>query len=253
MALLSIATVAQATGLDNAQWDGLLQRHVRVLDGGNATQVDYPGMLAERALLREYLASIAAVEPKLFASWSQAEQLALLINAYNAWTVELVLSDPQIDSIKDLGSLFQSPWKRQFINLLGKTRSLDELEHQLIRGEHGYQEARVHFALNCASIGCPALRAEAYEGARLEQQLSDAQQHFLADRSRNRLSGDSLQVSSIFKWYRADFEQKGQGLAAYLAAQANALDLTQSQRQQLLDGQIEIEFLDYDWRLNRAP
>ncbi|MDP3848044.1 MAG: DUF547 domain-containing protein [Pseudomonas sp.] len=254
LALLSTATLAPAAGLDNAQWDGLLQRHVRVLDGGNATQVDYAGMLAERAQLREYLAATAAVKPKLFASWSKADQLALLINAYNAWTVELVLSgDPQIDSIKNLGSLFQSPWKQPFINLLGKTRSLDELEHELIRGEHGYQELRVHFALNCASIGCPALRAEAYSGAKLEQQLNDAQQHFLADRSRNRLSGDSLQVSSIFKWYREDFELNGQGLADYLAAQANALGLTQTQRQQLLDGQIEIEFLDYDWRLNRTP
>ncbi|MBX9754501.1 MAG: DUF547 domain-containing protein [Pseudomonadaceae bacterium] len=253
LALLSIVTVAPAAGLDNAQWDGLLQRHVRLLDGGNATQVDYAGMLAERAQLREYLAAIAAVKPKLFASWSKADQLALLINAYNAWTVEFVLSgDPQIDSIKDLGSLFQSPWKQQFINLLGKTRSLDELEHQLIRGEHGYQEPRVHFALNCASIGCPALQAEAYSGATLEQQLNDAQQHFLADRSRNRLSGESLQVSSIFKWYREDFELNGQSLADYLAAQANALGLTQAQREQLLDGQIEIEFLDYDWRLNRT-
>jgi hypothetical protein len=254
LALLSIATFASAAGLDNAQWDALLQRHVRVLDGGNATQVDYPGMRAEQPLLREYLAAIAAVRPKLFASWSRADQLALLINAYNAWTVELVLSgDPQIGSIKDLGNLFQSPWKQQFIQLLGKTRSLDEIEHELIRGEQGYQEPRVHFALNCASIGCPALRAEAYSGAKLEQQLDDAQQHFLADRSRNRLSGDSLQVSSIFKWYRADFEQNGQSLASYLALQANALDLNQSQRQQLLDGQIEIEFLDYDWRLNSTP
>lgn len=254
LALLSIATAAPAAGLDNAQWDGLLQRHVRVLDSGNATQVDYAGMLAEREQLGEYLAAIAAVKPKLFASWSKADQLAFLINAYNAWTLELVLNgNPRIDSIKDLGSLFQSPWKQQFINLLGKTRSLDELEHELIRGEHGYQEPRVHFALNCASIGCPALRAEAYSGTRLEQQLNDAQQHFLADRSRNRLKGESLQVSSIFKWYREDFELNGQDLAAYLATQANSLSLTPTQRQQLLDGQIEIEFLDYDWRLNRTP
>lgn len=253
LALLCVATVAPAAGLDNAQWDGLLQRHVRVLDGGNVTQVDYRGMQAEQPLLREYLAAMAAVKPKLFASWSKADQLAFLINAYNAWTLELVLNgNPRIDSIKDLGSLFQSPWKQQFVKVLGKTRSLDELEHELIRGEQGYQEPRVHFALNCASIGCPALRAEAYNGAKLEQQLNDAQQHFLSDRSRNRLSGDSLEVSSIFKWYRADFELNGQDLAAYLAAQATALDLASAQRQQLLDGQIEIEFLDYDWRLNRT-
>jgi hypothetical protein len=254
LALLCVAGIAPAAGVDHDQWNALLQRHVRVLDGGKASQVDYAGMRAEQPLLREYLAHLGAVSPTEFASWSKADQLALLINAYNASTVELVLSGPaDISSIKDLGSLFRSPWKKEFIQLLGKTRSLDELEHELIRGEQGYHEPRTHFALNCASIGCPALRAEAYRGAVLEQQLNDAQQLFLADRSRNRLSGDSLQVSSIFKWYREDFEANGEYLAAYLAVQAPALGLNQAQRERLLNGQIEIEFLDYDWRLNRTP
>ncbi|MFT5782029.1 MAG: hypothetical protein ACI9EB_001403 [Pseudomonas sp.] len=254
LALLSLATLAPAAGLDNAAWDGLLQRHVRVLADGNATQVDYAGMRAEEPLLREYLAATAAVQPADFAAWSKAEQLAFLINVYNASTVALVLTgDPQIASIKDLGSFLRSPWKRSFIALLGETRSLDEIEHTLIRGEQGYHEPRVHFALNCASIGCPALRAEAYQGALLDAQLSDAQQHFLADRSRNRLKDGSLQVSSIFKWYREDFTLNGQRLADYLAAQAASLSLTPAQREQLLDETIEIEFLDYDWRLNRTP
>jgi hypothetical protein len=254
LALLSMTSFALAAGLDNAPWDGLLQRHVRVLDGGSVTQVDYPGMRAEQALLREYLAATAAVSAAEFAGWSKAEQLAFLLNVYNASTVALVLSgEPQLASIKDLGSLFRSPWKQAFISLLGETRSLDDIEHKLIRGEQGYQELRVHFALNCASIGCPALRAEAYRGAKLEAQLTDAQQHFLADRSRNRLAGERLQVSSIFKWYRADFELNGQGLADYLAGQSAALGLTPKQTQQLLDKQLEIEFLDYDWRLNRTP
>lgn len=254
LALLSLATLAPAAGVDNAAWDGLLQRHVQVLAGGHATQVDYAGMRAEEPLLRGYLAAKAAVTPADFAAWSKAEQLAFLINAYNAATVALVLSgDPHIASIKDLGSFLRSPWKRSFVQLLGETRSLDDIEHTLIRGEQGYHEPRVHFALNCASIGCPALRAEAYQGALLEAQLSDAQQQFLADRSRNRLKDGSVQVSSIFKWYREDFELNGQGLAAYLAGQAAALGLNQVQRVQLLNAQIEIEFLDYDWRLNRTP
>jgi len=247
-------TSMAVAGVDNAPWDGLLQRHVKVLDGGHATQVDYAGLRAEQALLRDYLAATAAVSPAEFATWSKAEQLAFLINVYNASTVALVLSgEPQIASIKELGSLLRSPWKQRFIKLLGETRSLDELEHGLIRGEQGYQEPRIHFAVNCASIGCPALRNQAYNGATLDAQLADAQRDFLSDRSRNRLTGKTLQVSSIFKWYGDDFDHDGQGLAGYLASQAEALGLTPNQVQQLLDEQIEIEFLDYDWQLNRTP
>lgn len=253
LALWSMTSMAVA-GVDNAPWDGLLQRHVKVLDGGHATQVDYAGLRAEQALLRDYLAATAAVSPAEFATWSKAEQLAFLINVYNASTVALVLSgEPQIASIKELGSLLRSPWKQRFIKLLGETRSLDELEHGLIRGEQGYQEPRIHFAVNCASIGCPALRNEAYNGARLDAQLADAQRDFLSDRSRNRLTGQTLQVSSIFKWYGDDFDFNGQGLGGYLASQAEALGLSPSQVQQLLDEQIDIEFLDYDWQLNRTP
>lgn len=254
LALLSLTSVTLAAELDNAVFDGLLQRHVRVLEGGSVSQVDYPGLRGEQALLTDYLAATAAVTPGEFAGWSKAEQLAFLINVYNASTLALVLSgDPQMASIKDLGSLFRSPWKQSFIKLLGETRSLDEVEHALIRGEQGYHEPRVHFALNCASIGCPALRAEAYSGAKLEAQLADAQRLFLADRSRNRLAGEHLQVSSIFKWYRADFELNGQGLADYLAGQSVALGLSSKQAAQLRDEQLEIDFLDYDWRLNRIP
>lgn len=253
LALWSMTSMAVAGG-DNAPWDGLLQRHVKVLDGGHATQVDYSGLRAEQALLRDYLAATAAVSPAEFGAWSKAEQLAFLINVYNASTVALVLSgEPQIASIKDLGSLLRSPWKQRFIKLLGETRSLDDIEHGLIRGAQGYQEPRIHFAVNCASIGCPALRNQAYSGARLDAQLADAQRDFLSDRSRNRLTGQTLEVSSIFKWYGDDFALNGQGIAAYLASQAEALGLTPSQVQQLLDEHIEIEFLDYDWQLNRTP
>jgi hypothetical protein len=254
LALLLMTNITLAAGPDNALLDGLLQRHVRVLEGGHASQVDYPGLRREQALLTDYLAATAAVTAGEFARWSKAEQLAFLINVYNASTLALVLSgEPQMASIKDLGSIFRSPWKQSFITLLGATRSLDDIEHKLIRGEQGYHEPRVHFALNCASIGCPALRAEAYSGAKLEAQLAEAQQLFLTDRSRNRLAGERLQVSSIFKWYRADFALNGQGLADYLAGQGAALALTAKQTEQLRGEQLEIEFLDYDWRLNRIP
>jgi hypothetical protein len=246
-----------AAGFDHTAWDGLLQRHVVTVGRGHATQVDYSGIATERIRLEEYLATAAAVTRTSFDRWAEAEQLAFLINVYNAWTIELILTgDPEIGSIKDLGSWWQSPWKRSFIDLFGARVSLDDIEHGLIRDADRYREPRIHFAVNCASIGCPALRPEAYTGERLTAQLGDATEIFLGDRSRNRLDGDVLRVSPIFKWYRADFERGWGGytsLAQFLATHALALGLSDTDVVRLQSGAIAIEFLDYDWRLNRIP
>lgn len=251
------ALPAQAGAFDHGPWNDLLQRHVLVLRSGQATQVDYAGMAEDRVRLTHYLDATSAVSRAQFDRWSASDQLAFLINAYNAWTVNLVLQGyPAIGSIRDLGSLLQSPWKKRFIPLLGSTRSLDDIEHSLIRGSGRYREPRAHFALNCASIGCPALRPEAYVGAQLDTQLESATRRFLSDRSRNRFAGDRLDVSSIFRWYREDFETGWRGansLAEFLSLYGDALGLDAPQRQKLaLDG-FAIEFLDYDWRLNRTP
>jgi hypothetical protein len=252
-ALCLSATLAQAQAFDHSTWDALLERYVRPIRGGMATQVDYAGMARERALLENYLDRLSAVPEADFRRWPKTEQLAFLINAYNTWTVELVLTAwPDLDSIKDLGSLLSSPWKKPFIPLLGKTRSLDDIEHGMIRAKGVYDEPRIHFALNCASIGCPALRPEAYTGARLGAQLADATRRFLSDRTRNRLAGGELEVSSIFKWYGEDFEGAG-GLRVFLAGQGEALGLTDAERRSLRDGSLPIRFLDYDWRLNATP
>ena len=249
---LSWATLAQAqaAAFDHGAWDGLLKHHVRPIRGGVATQVDYAGMARKRALLKGYLDALAAVAEADFRRWPKPERLAFLINAYNAWTVELVLTAwPQLDSIKDLGSLLASPWKKDFIPLLGRTRSLDDIEHGLIRAKGAFEEPRIHFAVNCASIGCPALLPDAYTAARLDAQLADATRRFLTDRSRNRLADGRLEVSSIFKWYGDDFDRVG-GLRAFLASQGETLGLTAAERRGLRDGSLEIQFLDYDWRLN---
>ena len=255
--LLVASATGQARGFDHRAWDALLREHVVATRGGHATQVDYGAMRADRARLKRYLGATSAVSREQFDHWPKAEQLAFLINAYNAWTVELILTSyPRLNSIKDLGSLFQSPWSKRFIPLLGEERSLDDIEHKLIRGSGRYREPRIHFAVNCASIGCPALRSEAYSAARLDQQLQEATENFLADRSRNRLDGDTLRVSSIFKWYEEDFEQGWRGatsLPRFLALYRNALSLSASDVRRLLDGEIDIDFNDYDWRLNRTP
>ena len=242
--------LAQAYG--HGVWDGLLKRHVQPIRNGVATEVDYAGMAGERATLKGYLYGLATVRNQEFSRWPEPERLAFLINAYNAWTVELILTAwPDVKSIKKLGSLFRSPWKKAFIPLLGATRSLDDIEHGLIRAKGVYDEPRIHFAVNCASIGCPALRPEAYTAARLDAQLADAARRFLSDRSRNRLEGGKLKLSSLFKWYGDDFTHAG-GLNAFLASQGEALRLAQDQHRALGAGRIEIDFLDYDWRLNAA-
>lgn len=254
---VAFAPFAQAADFDHSGWDALLKQHVIALRGGQATQVNYAGLKANRKSLEHYLRSTSRISQSDFDQWGTASQLAFLINVYNAWTVELVLSgDPAIASIKELGSFLQSPWKKRFIPLLGETRSLDDIEHGLIRGSARYNDPRIHFAVNCASIGCPALRPEAYEADRLNAQLEDATEQFLSDRLRNRLEAGELKVSSIFKWYREDFQKGWRGierLEQFFAYYRQPLGLNANAVHRLTAGELALDFLDYDWRLNRQP
>jgi len=252
--LVMRALSADAASFDHSQWDTLLQTNVVVHAGGKATKVDYRAMAGERQVLTDYLDRLAKISRAQFDSWPKDEQLAFLINAYNGWTVALIFTKyPDLKSIKDLGSFFQSPWKKKFIPLLGETRSLDDIEHNLIRGSGRYNDPRIHFAVNCASIGCPALKNQAYRGDILDKQLEEATILFLSDRSRNRMSEGGLQVSSIFKWYWEDFAAGWRGattLSQFLALYKDSLGLSDTDTDELAAGNITITFLDYDWKLN---
>lgn len=253
--LLTLLIAPSSHAYDHDALDTLLDKHVVPFNNGRATSVDYHGLQQDREILDTYLAGLAEVSRAEFDSWEKAEQLAFLINAYNGWTLKLIVDNyPDLDSIKDLGSLFSSPWKKSFIPLLGETRSLDDIEHGLIRGSGRYNEPRIHFAVNCASIGCPALRDEAYRADRLEEQLEEATRLFLEDRTRNRLGDDdTLEISSIFKWYREDFESGWRGattLGQFLALYGSSLGLDAAQVEKLKKGEYDIDFLDYDWGLN---
>ena len=237
-----------------ALWDRLLRRHVIPIDGGVASRVDYTGLRADLDSLEAFLAATSSVSISTFNEWDRRTQLAFLINCYNAWTISLVLSAyPTLKSIKDLGTLLTTPWEHAFIPLLGAVRSLDDIEHNLIRRSPHLEDPRVHFAINCASIGCPALQAWAFTGEHLDRQLDSVTSAFLADRQRNRLDGDTLWVSPIFDWYEGDFESGWRGtksVGTFLAHYANSLDLSQSEITRLLQGQIGIDYSLYDWRLN---
>ena len=254
-ALLLLALPAHAAvDHQHRAFTALLVRHVQWNAAGTTTSVDYAGFARERKALDGYVAGLGAVPMAEYARGSWPQQQAFLINAYNAATVQLVLpSYPKVDSINDVGGVLGYPWKKAFVPLLGKTRSLDDIEHGLLRGSPRYRDPRIHFAVNCASIGCPALRPEAFVATRLDAQLEDQTVRFLRDRSRNRLRVDAkallLELSSIFDWYGDDFAVQG-GPAGFVARRADALGADAMQASMVRSGRAKLRFLDYDWALN---
>jgi hypothetical protein len=249
--LLSGAALAQFDP-GYAAWNGLLHKHVRWLPDGKQSRVDYAGFQADRARLKAVLDTLSAVPQAEFGSWTRAQQMAFLINAYNAFTVELVLTRyPDLKSIKDIGTLFKSPWKMEFFTLLGAQHHLDWIEHEQLRPR--YREPRVHAAVNCASIGCPALRPEAFTAERLEAQLEDGMRRFLGDRSRNRVRDGRLEVNAIFKWFREDFERGDGGfqqLEDVFARYADVLGDGPEEQAKLRAKALPVSHLEYDWSLN---
>jgi hypothetical protein len=242
----------------HAVWDALLREQVRVAPTGVASAVHYAGLRADRARLLRYLESLSAVMPQEYRLWTKLQQLAFLVNAYNAFTVELILTRyPDLASIKDLGGIVQSPWQKKFFRLLGEQRSLDDVEHGLIRAPGAFDDPRIHFAVVCASKGCPMLRDEAFTDERLDAQLDDALRRFLSDRSRNRYDGTTgtLMVSKIFDWYRKDFSLGHRGLtspSALFGRYADSLTDKPAEQARIRSGDFKLDFLPYDWALNDA-
>ena len=255
---ICLTSVVHAEAFDHSVWNKLVTDHVKNVQENQLNQitaVDYDTLAIEIPLLKEYLKQTSEVTRIQFDSWSQNEQLAFLINTYNAATVQLVLTGyPNIKSIRDLGSFFNSPFKKDFISLFGDNISLDDIEKGFVIGSDNYNDPRAHFALNCASISCPALRAEAYNGDRLEAQLNSQMTAFLSDRDRNKLDGKILKLSKIFDWYDDDFEAGWQNITSleeFLVFNAAALGLTAEQFESLRNGKIKIRYFDYDWNLNK--
>jgi hypothetical protein len=220
--------------VDNHIYAELLKKYVK-----NGV-VDYQGFKNEEVKLDKYLQVLENINT---GSLSRNEQFAFYINAYNAWTIKLVLSGyPGVKSIKDLGGWFSSPWEKKLCRVDGDLITLDDIENNILRPR--FKDPRVHFAINCASKSCPPLRGEPYNGGTLDQQLDDSTQTFINDPKSNRLEDDELYVSKIFYWYGEDFNYD---IIGFFLKYAEADLKKQLERK---SGAIQIQYLDYDWSLN---
>jgi hypothetical protein len=258
LAAVLLATTFCAFALDHSHkdWDDLLKKHVRYVQDGNASQVDYAGFAADRPALKAVLDDYQKVAKSEFDGWSKPQQQAFLINAYNAFTIEKVLTRyPKIGSIREFGSVFGNPWKDKFFTLFGQPAYLDQIEHEILRRDGVYDEPRVHVAVVCASIGCPMLSRDAFTADKLDNQLEAGMKRFLSDRSRNRYNPQArkLEISKIFDWYGKDFEKGHKGYASVKATMARYADQLADKpedRALVRDQKADVSFLDYDWSLN---
>ncbi len=221
----------------HSAWGELLKKHVS--DGA----VNYSAFKMDEGKLDEYLNVLNQTNPE---ELSEKDQLALYMNAYNAYTVKLILKNfsdgKPVSSIKRLGGFFSGPWKIKFVDIGGKTYTLDNVEHDIIRPR--FKEPRIHFAINCAAKSCPPLIPEAYEGKILDKQLDENTIAFINDPQSNYLKGSTLYVSKIFSWFSEDFTD---GTAAFVKKYAQG-ELKAKLDQ--LGNSVSVEYLDYDWSLN---
>lgn len=256
--LLSVSKV-QAFDHQHLMFTQVLSEIVTLSPNKKQTRVDYAQLFKQPEQLNQYLAQLSSVKQSEYQLWTGDEQLSFLINAYNGFTLQLIIQNyakfqsGKVESIKDLGSFFSSPWKQAFITLLGKKRHLDNIEHDMIRV--WFERPRIHVALVCAAVSCPPLRNQAFVADKLDQQLDDQMSQFLSDDQRNtiKLSDNRVYLSAIFKWYGEDFEKGQQGFTSLK-------DLIKVYQTDMADGpkqltwlqkqDFDIRYLDYDWRLN---
>lgn len=221
---------------DHSSFDKLLKKYVN-----EKGLVDYKGLKAEPQALNQYLTSLSKNPPT--AGASKPEQIAYWINAYNAYTIRLILDHYPLQSIKDIGSKIQipfvtTPWAAKFFAIGGKKMSLDEIEHGILRKQ--YDDPRIHFALVCASLSCPRLRREAYTSARLNQQLNEQGRDFLNDPAKNKVGQQVANLSKYFDWYTGDWNQGGQSVAKWV-------NMYSAQK---ISATTKVSFLPYNWQLN---
>jgi hypothetical protein len=222
---LGVTISATAQNFDHSKWNEILQSCVN-----NDGKVDYKGFKADAKNLEVYLNALSKNTPQ--DSWTKAEKLAYWINAYNAFTIKLIIDNYPIKSIKDI----KNPWDVSFIKLGDKTFTLNDIEHKILRK---MGDPRIHFGIVCASVSCPKLQNTAFEASKIDIQLTHTTKEFLADPKRNMLSQESIKISKIFKWFASDFKENG-----------SLIDFLNTYSDISISKNAKKSFKDYDWNLN---
>ena len=227
--LIAIFTLSQG----NAQtsiYNDLLQKHV-TKDG----IVDYKSFKADEAKLDTYISYLEKTTPA--SSWSENKQKAFWINAYNAYTIKLILENYPLKSIMDIKQDGKTAWKISFANVGGKTYTLDHIEHEILR--KNLFDPRIHVGVNCASGSCPKLGNVAFTEENVLANLEELMKEFINDSSRNKITNNKVQISSIFDWFKEDFTKNG-SVIDYLNKYSNTE----------INPNAKISYLKYDWSLN---
>ena len=215
-------------------WDDLVRKYASK-DG----KVDYNGFILDSVQLDSYLNLLKNNHPN-DKNWNEKEQIAYWINAYNAFTVKLIVDYYPLKSIKDIKNglpFINSVWDIKFIKIEGATYDLNNIEHSILRSK--FDEPRIHFAINCASVSCPNLRNEAFTPEKLEDQLTEQARLFLADPEKNKIAKDKADISKIFLWFKKDFKKQG-----------SLIDYLNQYSPVKIDQKAKIDYLNYDWNLN---
>lgn len=210
---------------NHEDWHKLLQAYVT-----EQGQVNYKAFKANKKQLNNYISSLAQQLPE--ESWSKNDVLAYWINAYNALTVDLIIRNYPIKSIKDI----KNPWDERLWKLGNKWYNLNEIEHQILRK---MDEPRIHFAIVCASFSCPKLQNYAFTASNLETQLTESTRDFLADNNRNIITENKIEISKLFQWFTKDFKQNG-----------SVIDFINAYTDIEINPKAKTSYLDYNWDLN---
>lgn len=234
--------------VNHSQWLHILNHYLIVgEDEASINEFNYQGVTtADKVILKQYLTQLQSINPL---QHTKAQQQAYWINLYNALTVQLILDNYPVKSITKLGERFFSfgPWDDDAAVVNGKTLSLNDIEHEILRPI--WLDPRIHYAVNCASYGCPNLAATAFTANNMEQLLTAGAYAYINHPRGVTVKGDDLEVSSIYKWYAEDFGDNDQALIEHLKRYAKPQLKQALQSFQQNPGDIDFE---YDWRLNQS-
>ena len=227
--VVAILTFSQATS-QTSIFNDLLQKHVT-----KKGIVDYKAFKKDEGKLDSYISYLEKTAPDN--SWSVNKQKAFWINAYNAYTIKLILENYPLKSIMDVKKKGKSAWKIPFAKVGGKTYTLDYIEHEILRKK--LFDPKIHVGVNCASGSCPKLGNIAFTEENIEAELIKLMKAFVNDASRNKLSKKKVQISEIFNWFKGDFTKKG-----------TVIDYLNKFSDIEIKSNAKISYLKYDWSLN---